>query len=116
MKTSEMPMIGYVPQNEFENEVMNSITKKGHLKASLPHRSVSGEAFYVWRNVAFYISPDPKHQCLPFGADFYLKGDWDQRNEKIKTILDPLVDRIVNSVPVEQRHGLKRWGRAFGIL
>lgn len=109
MKTSEMPMIPYVPQNEWETSILKEITTKGHLKASLNCRKASGVAYYVWRIVAFSVSPVPAHSCMPVTADFYIKMDWDERRKYIKETLDPLVDRIVDSVPKLQWHGVMRW-------
>ena len=77
-------------------------------------KNISGQDQYVWRNVAFYLSRRPAHQCMPVCADFYLEEkDWERRREVCKH-LDSIVDLIVDAVPVVERHGVNRWARAFG--
>jgi len=68
-----------------------------------------GETAYVWRMVAFYISPINQHHCMPVMADCDLPADdFDERMALAKE-LDKVVDKIVNTVPVEQWHGVARW-------
>ena len=35
--------------------------------------ATQGRVAYVWRMVAFQISPNPKHQCMPCTAEFGLE-------------------------------------------
>lgn len=44
-----------------------AITNKGKLRASKPK---DGVAAYVWRMVAFSLSTNPQHHCMPMTADF----------------------------------------------
>lgn len=74
-----------------------------------------GEAAYVWRMVAFQVSKNHQHQCMPVMADSYLDGNSQERRERIKE-LDALVKKIVDCVPMNQWHGVKRWGQAFGVI
>ncbi|MCX8008313.1 MAG: hypothetical protein N3A54_01270 [Patescibacteria group bacterium] len=116
MKANMMPKISYQPQNEWESSIIAAITTRdGKLKGSYPgkrERTMEfGVAFYVWRNVAFYISPIRQHHCLPIGADFYIPMEYDELRKYINDVLDPLVDRIVESVPVLERHGLLVWSK-----
>ncbi len=106
---------------------------KGRLRASAPAVAVVGKAknrwgsainvydqtdaagYYVWRMVAFQVSPVSQHQCMPVTDDLYLSGDMDERRARAKE-LDRLIDAIVNTVPKAQWHGINRWGRALGYL
>lgn len=42
--------------------------------------------------------------------------DGARRRAFLKEELDPLADRIVDSIPKSQWAGLHRWGRAFGVI
>lgn len=112
---------------------------KGLLRASKPPVTkadpLSGMAAYVWRMVAFMISPVGQHQCMPVTADWDLPIEspsrksfddsdrWyaelsrahDARRDLAKE-LDKLVDKIVDSIPKNEWHGVKRWGYALGAL
>jgi hypothetical protein len=121
-----------------ERQIAERILNKGELRASKPTirysivertREIGGKSFtgkyrepdeiggkaaYVWRNVAFSVSPIGKHQCLPVTADFDLpENDYHKRRALAKE-LDKLVDKIVAAVPKSQWHGIRRWSRAFG--
>ncbi len=106
-----------------EKDIISLIQKNGVLKASKPKatKKVSdpmliGQAAYVWRMVAFQISPNPQHHCMPVCADFDIPvRSYDERRAITKK-LDMLVDRIVNTVPATQWHGILRWGNALGYL
>jgi len=68
-----------------------------------------GETAYIWRMVAFYISPKHQHQCMPCTADFDLEAsNYQDRMAKAKE-LDAIVDKIVDTVPKAQWHGVRRW-------
>lgn len=101
---------------------------KGLLRTSKPkiaytkagHRHVpdmaQGCTAYVWRHVAFNLSPVPQHQCMPCTADFSLPVAWGTPEYKaLVARLDAIVDVIVNSVPKSEWHGVRRWGRALGM-
>ena len=104
--------------------VARRITKGSvnRLYASRP-KTRSGSDQYVWRMVAFYLSRNPAHQCMPVCADFPL---FDDPNSDYKSMdfrgradyrksLDEIADTIVNAVPRDQWFGVARWGRAFGV-
>ncbi len=74
---------------------------------------LAGEAAYVWRMVAFQISPEPRHHCMPALADNDMTGSWEEKRERTEE-LDSLVERIVDSVHPSQWHGIRRWGQAMG--
>ena len=105
---------------------------KNSMKLHFNLRKYIGEAQYVWRNVAFLVSPNSKHHCMPVMAEFDLPGHplyegksyfdlsedekimirlWEkQRKNELKTI----EDMIVNLIPKAEWHGVHRWGRALG--
>lgn len=100
------------------NEILSIVTKNGKgIRASKPKHidaePNTGRAAYVWRNVMFLISKNPVHHCIPVMADFYLcKNDFADGYKELsafKKELDKIVDMIVETVPVNERHGLKRW-------
>ncbi len=77
---------------------------------------IAGKTAYVWRMVAFYVSPHPQHQCMPVTADFDLPAinHQDRRNQAKE--LDILVDKVTNLIPKSQWHGVTRWAKAFGAI
>ncbi|MCX8008287.1 MAG: hypothetical protein N3A54_01135 [Patescibacteria group bacterium] len=116
-----MPKINYQPRDNWEKDILDKITlKNGRLRAAFPGKRKRtmeyGVAFYIWRNVVFYVSPINQHHCFPVGADFYLPMSYEERELYCKTVLDPFVDRIVNSIPKEEWYGVQRWGRIFGYI
>ena len=74
----------------------------------------SGTSAYIWRMVAFYISPRQQHQCMPVMAECDLQIDYSERRKAIVK-LDEIVQDIVDCVPRRQQHGVNRWGQAFGM-
>ncbi len=93
---------------------------KGRLRASKPS-SEGGDAAYVWRMVAFQISPISSHHCMPVCADFDIQVPdsikdsserYHWRRNRAKE-LNNLVEQIVNAIPATEWHGIKRWHRAF---
>jgi phenylpropionate dioxygenase-like ring-hydroxylating dioxygenase large terminal subunit len=98
----EMPIISYKPQNASEDVILCQITSKdGRLRASRPK---DGIAAYVWRHVAFTISPISQHHCMPVTSYFWLpSGHYDTKE------LDALVNKIVNEVPKGAWHGVAKW-------
>lgn len=126
--TTTMPkMVGFVPASEEEAFLFSAIKgREERLRASKPtvkkNDPRTGEAAYVWRMVAFQVSPNGKHQCMPVTADWDLSYDMQdpQRFEKRRARakeLDALVDRIVMAcVPLPRQHGVMRWGRALGYI
>ena len=86
----------------------------GRLRATKPK---GGEETYVWRLIAFSLSPRPSHMCIPTTHDFGMWDqypDWDERTARTKE-LDKVVAAIVNTVPLTQQPGTMRWARAFGV-
>jgi len=94
---------------------------KGRLRASKPMVDrtdpLSGKAAYVWRMVAFAISPIGQHQSMPVTAEWDLP-DWKDREARKVMVkeLDALADKVIDSVPKGEWHGIKRWGIALGYV
>ncbi len=89
----------------------------GTLRASKPPvdkgRAITGKAAYVWRMVAFYTSPKRAHQCMPVCAEFDLPREG---REALIEHLDQIVNYIVDAIPRDQWHGVRRWGQAYGWI
>lgn len=75
--------------------------------------SDQGIAAYVWRHVVFAVSPERTHQCMPCNDIAYLpSGDvtvW-------HSVLSVLINDVIDAVPRDQWHGVKRWGQALGQI
>jgi hypothetical protein len=141
----KMPVLNVSTENlsQEQKEIVSAITgQQSRLRSSKP--KINGLAMYVWRMVAFQVSPNSQHHCMPMTADFDLGNEyWPQGfptysdfndPNRVKTAyeiesdnahnkrkakiaeLDVLVNIIVNSVPKEQWYGVSRWGRALGHL
>lgn len=97
-------------------EIFDAITinRKGIrvLRASKPQKA-TGEQKYTWRMVAFYMSRNPQHHCMPVCASFDLEGSFDERRETEKR-LKIIEDEIINAQPVQNQFGLRRWAMAMG--
>ncbi len=100
---------------ETQNPDASSIFRSVSVYANDADR-IRGEAAYVWRMVAFYVSPIPAHHCMPTTAEFYLDAHPYSARRNAMAELDKLADRIVNSVPKEQWYGVRRWGQAYGMI
>lgn len=129
-----MPVIPTDHLTEEEKMIANGIIatqgkNKGRLRAGKPkieyifemkngvkyrHPTLeTGRVAYLWRMVAFHLSPVSAHQCLPMLADFDLPGSLDESKAEAKR-LNELADKIVMAVPKENWAGIRRWARAFG--
>ena len=74
-----------------------------------------GETAYLWRMVAFAVSPIAQHHCMPCTADFDIPGKWSEKRERLDE-LNALADKIISVIPPRQHHGTIRWGQAFGQI
>lgn len=98
-----------------ERKLAEQIVKPdGTLYASKPGKA-SGDAKYLWRMVAFGVSPIQKHQCLPMTADFDLEGEYQERLARGRE-LDQVAQRIERTVPIQERHGTMAWARVLGVV
>jgi len=132
----EMPIIPIDHLTQEEQEIARGIIatqgkNKGRLRAAKPkieynivikdgrklrHPTLeTGRVAYLWRMVAFVVSPIGQHQCLPVCADFDLPGELSEMREKAKE-LDALADKITNAIPPQKWQGINRWARAFGMV
>ena len=130
---NDMPNI---PTDGLSDEALayiGRITVNGRLRASKPKvtRRASGVlaygrrtyepdhdegcVAYVWRMVAFMVSPRSRHHCMPMTADFDLPGDCEARRV-LSEGLDRIVNEIVDAVPKHQWHGIIRWGQVYGQI
>lgn len=141
ISSSKMPAIDLskIDLTAEERQIAERILNKGYLRASKPTikyskvtrpcsftgkmkeysepDSIGGRAAYVWRMVAFTISPIGKHHCMPCTADFDLpcSGNYEERRALAKE-MDELANKIIAAVPRDQHYGTKRWARAFGVI
>lgn len=75
------------------------------------------KAAYIWRLVAFYVSPKREHQCMPVCAGFDLPFPAASlEGRALAKHLDGVVDAIVDTIPATEWHGVRRWGNAFGSI
>ena len=98
--------------------------RNGRLYASRP-RKATGDTVYLWRILAFHLSPKPEHQCMPVTADMdvgpdHKPGDtaentrkrFQARDVRVK-VLSGIVKRVIDLIPPNQWHGARRWHRAL---
>ena len=97
-----------------ERVIATQVVKRNGVMYSSKPKKASGDAKYVWRMLAFFVSQNPQHQCIPVTADWDLDIDsYDERRARAKE-LDTLVEKLENTIPIWERHGVLRWGRALG--
>jgi len=75
-----------------------------------------GKTAYIWRMVAFSASPKSQHHCMPCTADFDVPGHWGDEKRAILQELDAIVDAVLDTIPADEWHGIRRWGNAFGVI
>lgn len=96
----------------YASEIVRS---DGTLYASKPGKA-SVEAQYIWRMVVYMVSPRQRHQCMPVTAEWGLAskyGSLYQDRKAVLAALDAIAAQIVDSIPVAQWHGVRRWS---GVL
>lgn len=76
----------------------------------------AGMTAYVWRMVAFFVSPVSQHRCMPVMCECDLPGTASERRKLAKDLDDLIVKLIVDSIPLTQQHGTLAWGRAYGMF
>lgn len=74
-----------------------------------------GYTAYIWRMVAFQISPKSQHHCMPCTADWSIPGTYREIKDTLK-VLDKLTKTIVDTVNPQEWHGVKRWGQVYGVV
>jgi len=110
--------------NDDERAIIALVVKKnGQVRATKPKVSednpITGKAAYVWRMVAFVVSRNSKHHCMPICADFDLPafnddGKWSSKLARVMSKeLKPVEDAILNSIPKTQWYGVNRWVKAI---
>ena len=73
-----------------------------------------GETAYIWRMVAFTCSPHSRHHCMPCMAEFDVPGKCGPEKRARIEQLDAIADKIADTIPFENWHGVTRWSRALG--
>lgn len=116
--------------NELDPEIYQLVTrivdqKSWRLRRTRPRicKNIDGTlthhcacATYIWRMVAFTVSPVQSHQCMPIAAYYYLPksiGHLEVR-ELVKK-LDIIVDQVIDVVPCTEWHGVIRWIKTESI-
>lgn len=93
------------------------IGRGGRLRSSKPK---DANAAYVWRMVAFNVSPKPEHQCMPVSVYFFVQVPGESKwsvetvDRFIKETLDPIIDAVIDNIPATEWHGVRRWTSALG--
>lgn len=136
MFTYNMPVIPLDHLDADERAIAERIiaTKgknKGRLRASKPEIEYTiidrdgrkyrestletGSAAYLWRMVAFVVSPIGQHHCLPMMADMDLPYFTTSREEQtaLRKRLDALADKITNAMDKRSWHGIRRWANVL---
>lgn len=114
---------------ECEREIFRMIIKRdGTLKSAKPCPTkkhpesdpMLGYARYVWRHVAFMVSSEPRHHCMPCTDTFDMhdavdeSGRWSSRKAREFTDdLESLVRLITNAIPLSRQHGANRWTKVM---
>jgi hypothetical protein len=90
------------------------VKRDGTLRASKPEKAC-GEAKYLWRMVAFAISPEPRHHCMPMMAFCDLPGRYGSDEYRAAEARCSAIEKVVvAATPKSQQHGVQRWASAFG--
>jgi|APGre2960657373_1045057.scaffolds.fasta_scaffold02494_15 hypothetical protein len=129
-----MPIIPIDHLSVEEREIASGIIanqgkNKGRLRAGKPKIEYSifeengrklrrptdktGKVAYLWRMVAFHVSPTPQHQCLPVLAFVDLPGTY-QDGQVLAKELDLIVNKIIDAMPRKEWQGINRWAKALG--
>lgn len=107
---------------EEQKDLARRIVKNdGSIRATAPKNDPFAKC--LWRYVMFYISPNPQHHCMPVTADLGIPRDAVQEyegrydfmkvNDYLQKFQKPIENEIINQVPKEQWHGVKRWANAL---
>lgn len=69
----------------------------------------AGKTAYLWRQVVFFISPIPAHQCIPTFDFCDLPVLPKEELQELEDYLHKLADKVVDTVPLGEQHGVLRW-------
>jgi len=86
--------------------ILGIISARGNLRSTRPE---NGYAAYLWRMVAFMISDNRAHNCIPCMADLYIPIEDREIRNQVIAILDTLDKRIVDQFKPSECTGLKAW-------
>jgi len=141
LTAEEFSLFERIISTQGKNKGALRVAKPKHSREDLD----SCKAAYLWRMVAFQASPISAHHCMPMCADFDIPRDlnnpnypkdkdypdrWSNSDSKywhdckpfrdahkaLLKRLDDLADKITDTLPRNQLHGINRWGRALGAL
>lgn len=125
--TNVMPKIEIEKLNLSNEEmqiVKHFVKRNGFIKSSKPKvddaNHATGKAAYVWRMIAFQVSKNPVHHCMPVCATFDLpafddSGKWSAKiADNMARELKAIENAVMGQISMDQWHGIKRWGKAFG--
>jgi hypothetical protein len=123
-RANGMPRIDVenLPLDEADRAIVRRIMNGDRLRASAPpvprpYTADAGLAYYVWRMVAFSVSPHRQHWCMPCTADFYTPYSYGSPEQKaLRARGDAIEKAVVHSIPVLEWHGIRRWGNAYGSI
>jgi len=107
LRASKPPVPRMIQTDERDQYGMRSYSYKNEADAD------AGRTAYIWRMVAFMVSPISQHHCMPCTADFDVPGHYDERRAETKR-LDLIVDKVVNSISPREWHGVARWAGLIG--
>jgi hypothetical protein len=107
LRASKPPVPRMIQTSEVDQYGIHNYNFKSESDANM------GRTAYIWRMVAFMVSPISQHHCMPVMADFDVPGHYDERRSETKR-LDLIVDKIVDSIPAREWHGVARWAGLIG--
>lgn len=122
MFRSEQPVLDFSKVPAESLHIAEAIFKKnGTLYSTKPKNAkVNGDMKYCWRMIAFHISTNPQHHCMPVTASFDLEtndenGQWSARLAHLREKeLKIHIDNILNLIPTRKQSGTMRWLKALG--
>lgn len=89
--------------------IVRRVVRDWKLRSSRPKIHDSAEsryAAYVWRMVAFQISPNTQHHHMPTTCFWWLPDD---TGKAVMQRLDGIVDAICDTVPCSEWWGVRAW-------
>ncbi len=109
--------------SDADKEIVRGIinTRTGCLRASAPETypctDERGLTYYVWRMVAFSVSPIAAHQCMPCTVGMYFASRCGTPERKALEARGNAIEKAVTySIPMHQWAGIIRWGQVYGQI
>jgi len=102
------------------------VKSNGSIRSTKPHindnNPITGKAAYIWRMIAFSVSKNPVHHCMPITATFDLPAFGNDNKwssalaSKMAKELKHIENEILGQIPKIEWYGITRWGRSLGYL